>query len=61
MLEVLLMQYKDIFGRDFPLVDFEGRPEIDVINTIYECVHNNKPYEEDMEIKTKIMDSPSAR
>lgn len=61
MLEVLLMQYRDIFGVDFPLADFEGTSEIEVINIIYDCVHNNVPYSEDMEIKTKIMDAPGMR
>ena len=61
MLEVLLMQYKDIFGMDFPLIDFEGKPEIEVINTIYECVHNNTPYRDGMTVKTSIPNAPGTR
>lgn len=61
MLEVLLMQYKDIFGTDFPLADFEGKPEIELINTIYECVHNNTPYKEGIVVKTSISNAPGTR
>lgn len=61
MLEVLLMQYRDIFGVDFPLIDFEGKSEIEVINTIYECVHNNLPYKEGMKVNTNIIDAPRSR
>lgn len=44
MLEVLLMQYEDIFGEAFPLADFAGVAEIEVINMIYECVNTNTRY-----------------
>ena len=46
MLEVLLFQYKDMFGEDFPLAQFADRREIDVINIVYDCVANNHRYEE---------------
>lgn len=49
MLEMLLMQYEDIFGEAFPLADFEDKSEIDVINILYECVQNNVAYKEGME------------
>lgn len=51
MLEVLLMQYEDIFGEAFPLAKFEGTAEIDVINLIYECVHTNTPYTSGMTVE----------
>ena len=46
MLEVLLFQYKDMFGEDFPLADFKDKREIDVINILYDCVANNHRYSE---------------
>ena len=46
MLEVLLFQYKDMFGEDFPLAEFKDAREIDVINIIYDCVANNHRYSE---------------
>jgi len=44
MLEVLLMQYREIFGEDFPLLQFEGKQEIEVINILYDCVSKCLPY-----------------
>ena len=58
MLEVLLFQYKDMFGEDFPLDDFAGKPEIDVINIIYDCVSNNLTYDPDRKVEYKVMDAP---
>ena len=58
MLEVLLFQYKDMFGEDFPLVDFKDAREIDVINIVYDCVANNRRYEEGRPVKTRILDAP---
>lgn len=43
MLEILLMQYESQFGKPFPLKQFEGQPEIDVINIIYDCLLHNDP------------------
>ncbi len=45
MLEVLLMQYREIFGEDFPLLQFEGKQEIEVINILYDCVSKCLPYD----------------
>ena len=45
MLEVLLWQYQQQFEEAFPLKDFEGEAEIDVINLIYDCLLNNRPYQ----------------
>ncbi len=50
MLEILLAQYKMQFGIDFPLKNFEGQPEIDVINIVYECLYSGKPYEDGMKV-----------
>lgn len=58
MLELLLMTYKDMFGEDFPIADFAGTPEIDVINILYDCVRNNLPYDPNRTIKAEITDAP---
>lgn len=60
MLELLLVQYKEIFGEDFPLADFEDCIEIDLINIIYECVQTNTPYREGMKSSRKIA-GPSSK
>ena len=44
------MQYEDQFGETFPLADFQEKSEIEVINILYDCVQNNTPYEEGMEV-----------
>lgn len=46
MLEVLLAQYFDQFGQEFPLKEFAGKSEIELINVIYACVESNEPYDE---------------
>ena len=58
MLEMLLMQYKDMFGEDFPLKKFTETREIDVINILYDCVLNNTPYDPGREVKARITDAP---
>ena len=58
MLEVLLFQYKDMFGEDFPLADFADRKEIDVINILYDCVSNNIMYDPGRPLKEIITDAP---
>ena len=58
MLELLLFQYNDMFGEPFPLRLFAGKPEIDVINILYDCVSNNKRYTEGMTTDVRISDAP---
>ena len=58
MLEVLLFQYKDMFGEDFPLVEFKDRREIDVINILYDCVSNNLRYDGTRLVRNIITDAP---
>lgn len=58
MLELLLHQYEDQFGQPFPLADFAGRTEIDLINIIYECTLRNKPYEPGMTAENRFPDAP---
>ncbi len=58
MLEMLLWQYKDIFGVDFPLKDFAGSAEIDVINILYDCVLNNEPYRPGKKIENRFPEAP---
>ena len=52
------MTYKDMFGEDFPIADFAGTPEIDVLNILYDCVRNNLPYDPNRTIKAEITDAP---
>ena len=58
MLEMLLMQYKDMFGEDFPLKQFTESREIDVINILYDCVLSNQPYKPGKAVKDRITDAP---
>jgi len=58
MLELLLMQYQDQFGEAFPLADFEGHTEIELINIIYECTLRNHPYEPGMTAENRFPDAP---
>ncbi len=59
MLELLLQTYKDQFGEDFPLKDFAGHQEIEVINIVYECVLTNKPYTKGMTVTVdRFPDAP---
>ena len=61
MLEILLIQYKDMFGSDFPLAEMEGRSEIDVINIIYGCLQNNEAYSRGMPEKAYITAAPGLK
>ena len=60
MLEVLLMQYEDQFGVAFPLKNYVGYREIDLINIIYYCVQNNILCEEvnEKELQNRFPDAP---
>ena len=58
MLELLLAQYLDQFGEAFPLAQFAGKTEYDVINILYDCVYNNLPYSPDREVVYRIQDAP---
>ena len=58
MLELLLFTYKDMFGEDFPLAAFAGKPEFEVINILYDCVSNNLPYDPERKVEYKITDAP---
>ena len=61
MLEVLLFQYKDMFGEDFPLAELAGRAEYEVINILYDCVSNNLRYDPDRKVQYQILDAPGMR
>ncbi len=61
MLELLLFQYREIFGEDFPLLAFEGRQEIEVINILYDCVQNNLRYDPERKIKPRITEAPGVK
>lgn len=55
MLELLLRQYEDQFGVAFPLKDFEGTSEIELINILYDCAQNNRPYDRSMQEEGRKM------
>ena len=61
MLELLLLQYKEIFGSDFPLAEFDGKQEIEVINILYDCVLNSLPYDPERKITPRITEAPGVR
>ncbi len=61
MLEVLLMQYREIFGEDFPLLQFEGKQEIEVINILYDCVSKCLPYDPERKIDYRITEAPGLK
>ncbi len=61
MLELLLMQYREIFGVDFPLLEFDGKQEIEVINILYDCVLKNLPYSPDRKIERRITEAPGLK
>ncbi len=61
MLELLLLQYREMFGEDFPLLALEGRQEIEVINILYDCVQNNLPYDPERRIEPRITEAPGVK
>ena len=61
MLEVLLFQYKDMFGEPFPLAQFADSREIDVINILYDCVSNNLRYDPSRKVESRISDAPGLK
>ena len=58
MLELLLWQYRELFGEDFPLAKFAGEQEIEVINILYDCVATCLPYDPDRKIEHRITEAP---
>ena len=46
MLELLIMQYEDVFGVPFPLSRYAGAAEIEIINLIFHCCSTCTPCEE---------------
>lgn len=61
MLELLLLQYRELFGEDFPLLKFAGEQEIEVINILYDCVLNNLPYDPERRIVRRITEAPGLK
>lgn len=61
MLEVLLLTYKNQFGEDFPLKEFAGMREIDLINLLYTCLQDNTPYHEGMQIEDRVSGAPGQK
>ena len=60
MLEILLIQYRDMFGVDFPLRELADCSEIDVINIVYGCLQNNESYYRGMPVPDLISDAPGS-
>lgn len=58
MLELLLWQYHELFDEDFPLAQFAGKPEIEVINILYDCISKNLRYSPDRVIEPRIKEAP---
>jgi hypothetical protein len=50
-----------MFGEDFPIASFAGRPEIEVINIIYDCTINNTPYDPNRPVKERITSAPGLK
>ena len=61
MLEVLLWQYRELFDEDFPLAEFAGKQEIEVINILYDCVSKCLPYDPDRKIDCRITEAPGLK
>ncbi len=61
MLELLLWQYRELFEEDFPLADFAGEPEIEVINILYDCVSKNLRYSPNRQIERRIPEAPGIK
>ena len=58
MLELLLLQYRELFDEDFPLAEFAGKQEIEVINILYDCVSKNLRYSPERKIERRILEAP---
>ena len=61
MLELLLLQYRELFDEDFPLAEFAGKQEIEVINILYDCVLNSLPYDPERKITPRITEAPGVK
>lgn len=62
MLELLLRQYEETFGKPFPLLKVKGVREIDVINILYECLYSNTEYYDNMPVpENRFPDAPGMR
>ena len=57
----MFLQYKEIFGSDFPLAEFVGRQELEVINILYDCVLNSLPYDPERKITPRITEAPGVK
>ncbi len=61
MLEVLLWQYRELFDEDFPLARFDGEPEIEVINILYDCISKNLRYDPERRIERRVTGAPGCK
>jgi hypothetical protein len=60
MLELLLVQYEEMFGEPFPLKKVAGRREIDVINILLDCVRTRSPYDPVKRVPDIVTGAPSS-
>ena len=61
MLEVLLWQYRELFDEHFPLAEFAGEQEIEVINILYDCISKNLRYSPERKIERRITEAPGIK
>ncbi len=61
MLEVLLFTYQNMFGEPFPLAQFAGHQEYEVINIVYDCVSNNLPYDPERKVTRTVTGAPGMK
>lgn len=47
MLEKLLTDYADRFGKNFPIFTLRGTPEKEVIAILERCLRDGTPYEQE--------------
>ena len=60
MLELLLIQYRETFGEAFPLLQFDGEPEIEVINVLYDCLSKGLPYDPNRKVERRVHGAPGS-
>ena len=52
MLDKLLLQYREQFDENFPIMSLRGTPEVDLLKLIQGCLDSGKPYQIDYEANT---------
>lgn len=52
MLDQLLIQYRDQFGENFPIMSLGGTSEDDLLKLIKKCLDTGEPYQIDYDTGT---------